>query len=148
MCRINPDFRKPPKPEDVKVNVARISRRKRKPTDQQKRRMTADEEYNAISDIYKEQNFRCVRCGRVFDPDNVEGLENDHIVCGTAGRSASLLNCDTWILQCHECHGKAWSVEEKAAAKLKQCLAAIERLRGRNFTDEENKLIIKRLRAR
>jgi len=133
MTRINPNIRRPPKPEDAKPKSARTSRQKRQ-------RQTADQEYNALSDVYKEENGQCNYCGESFDADD---LENDHIVSGTAGRSVSLLHFDTWNTACPSCHRENPERAEKAAAKVVNVLRAIEQLQGRNFDFREDMLILK-----
>lgn len=129
-------MRKPPVPSTRPKQL--INRVKRA-------RMDRDAEYNATSDIYKEENPICLRCGEPCEP---QYLQTDHIVNGVAGRDASLLNPDTWVNQHADCHEKQWGQAEKTAAKVKHVLATIERLRGKNFSVEEEKLIFKALKKR
>lgn len=128
--------RGPAAPKQEK-KTKRLSRRKPE-------RRKDDDEYNRLSELYKQQNGKCVYCGKAFDP---EQLQNDHIVSGTHGRGASLLHFDTWNTTCDECHEKQ-TRSEKAAAKVVHVLRTIERLQGRNFKTEECELILKAIEER
>lgn len=113
----------------------------RRTSRQQRKRQTANDEYRATSDIYKEQNPTCAYCGGAHE-------QTDHIVSGT-GRGLSLLNPDTWNPSCANCNcNKKISLAQKAAAKVVHVLRTIERLRGRNFKDEENELILEAIKNR
>lgn len=95
--------------------------------------------YLKLAAIYKEQNPACVHCGYHMGDE----LQCDHIVSGTAGRAASLLNFDTINSVCQVDHDKGYSQAEKAAAKLCHVLRTIERLRQQNFSFADELLIIK-----
>lgn len=114
------------KPSEQKP-AARISRQKRL-------RMTKDEEYNATSDMFKEENPYCYNCHRHYESST---LHTDHIVRGNAGRPASLLNFDTWINQCPACHDLSQPIEDKIVMKLVNVVLVIERLRGRRLSNEQ-----------
>lgn len=61
--------------------------------------MDKDAQYNAIRDVYLEENKTCVCCGDW-------ATQVHHIVRGTGGRARSLLNMDTWLGVCGPCHDK------------------------------------------
>ena len=83
-----PPYVPPPKVDAKKAHG--LSRRKRS-------RMTLDDIYNAMSDIYLECNPECAVCGG-------KANQTHHICRGDAGRAATLLNSDTWLPLCGECH--------------------------------------------
>ena len=95
--QINPDHRKPPVNPPAKKPKQRISRQRRK-------RLDRDAEYNAMRDIYLEENPECFAC---FD----DATQVHHICSGVAGRAASLLNPDTWLPCCQNCHDKLEGTE-------------------------------------
>jgi hypothetical protein len=81
-----PQYQPPPK---VAANK-RLNRRT-------KPRMKLDELYNAVRDVYLEANPFCALCGHASTAVH-------HICSGNAGRSATLLNSDTWLPICGDCH--------------------------------------------
>lgn len=100
---------------------------KRRVSRQRRERMDRDAEYLAVRDVYLESNPVCSRpgCGRA-------AVSVHHIVRGTAGRSRSLLNADTYLGVCSdECHDAIEKMTPDAQIKLKQrtVRATIERLR-------------------
>lgn len=119
---------------------------KRRTSRQKRERQARDDEYNGISDIYKDQTRACAYCGRELPTDQ---MHNDHIVSGVAGRAESLLHFDTWNIACRDCStNKSISRAVKAACKLIVVLRTIEALQKRNFSTEENRQILKLLRER
>lgn len=127
-----------PAASKVEKKPKRLSRRKPE-------RRKDDDEYNRISDLYKEQTRACAYCGRRLDPSD---LQNDHIVSGTSGRAASQLHFDTWNTTCAGCHRADPKRAVKAAAKLIVVLRTIERLQRRNFGEEETKQILAAVKNR
>jgi hypothetical protein len=107
--------RKPPAPPEKPKQ--RISRQRRK-------RLDKDAEYRAIRDVYLEENSQCANCF-------ADATEVHHIICGVAGRAASLLNTNTWLGLCHECHGdlQGASVLQQYRIKIDDIGRTIERLR-------------------
>lgn len=119
-------------PAAEKPKGPRISRQK-------KARMTRDAEYNVLASVYKEAEPTCVECQR-----KPELLTVDHIVRGNAGRSASLLHFDTWLVRCADCHNREnMTFTDKVIAKVICVLRAIQRLRGKQFSAGE----VERIRA-
>lgn len=115
--RIDPSLRKPPRPEDVKPKPARISRQKIK-------RMTSTAEYNALRDIYLEQNPECAICGRASN--------QLHHICRGVHRAGSLRNTDTVLAVCsieHHDQLERMTVEQQIKLKQKMVRETIERLR-------------------
>jgi hypothetical protein len=116
--KIDQSGRKPPMPKSRPKQ--RISRQRRKT-------MNATAEYNAVRDIYLEQNPHCSNPGCSFFATQVH-----HIVGGTAGRARSLRNPDTWLGVCSEhCHNEVASqpVMVQAALKALMITKTIDRLR-------------------
>ena len=99
-----PQYVSPPKPDPKSAKG--LSRRKRS-------RMSLDDIYNAMSDIYLECNPNCAMC---------EGPANQthHICRGGAGRSATLLNTDTWLPLCAVCHDKVGGMQVTTQIQMKQ----------------------------
>lgn len=127
--------RGPAAPKDKK-QPKRLSR-------QRKERKADDAEYLRIVDLFIHQQPSCAYCGATTQ------LTGDHIVAGTAGRAASLLHFDTINVACLDCNcNKSISRAVKAACKLIVCIRTIERLQHRNFSDQENRQILKLLRTR
>jgi 5-methylcytosine-specific restriction endonuclease McrA len=133
--------RKPPATAPDKPAPARYSRQKRSANG--KDRGNRDKEYDVISDILKEQNPLCYYCGYEFAPTQ---LQSDHIAAGTGGRAKSLLNFETQNNTCPECHIER-PVWEKIAAKLTNVIRAIRRMRGKCLTVEEDRKVLKRVKA-
>lgn len=97
----------------------RISRQRRK-------RLDRDAEYNAMRDIYLEQNPTCSYCW------SRPSQQVHHIVRGVAGRARSLLNPDTWLGVCSvECHEAIERMTLREQIDLKKIAIdqTIERLR-------------------
>lgn len=115
MSRIDSNFRKPPAPQPAKPK--RLSRQKRK-------RMAEDAEYNAMRDIYLEENPSCVYCGQ-------QSTQVHHIVRGK-DRRKGLRNPSGWLEVCGVCHDlvEKLSWEIQACIKQNAVLRTIERLRG------------------
>jgi 5-methylcytosine-specific restriction endonuclease McrA len=111
---IDPKIRKPTPPE--KRPKQRISRQRRKTMDR-----TA--EYNAMRDIYLEENPRCYMCHR-------EATQVHHIVRGTAGRARSLRNTNAWLGLCQNCHEiiPRYSLQLQSLMKQDEVRETIERL--------------------
>lgn len=109
---------------------ARVSRQRRE-------RLNRDAEYNVTSDIFKEQNPECFYCGKKYEPEAPQGLQTDHIVSGTAGRAATLLNAETWNNGCPDCNQAHFPIEVKVLAKVNHVIKTIENKRGRKFSDEQ-----------
>lgn len=119
MTQINPDIRQLPPPKAEKPKGRRVTRQRRE-------RLNRDAEYLVLRDIYLQQNPLCVfrACGR-------PASEVHHVVRGTAGRSRSLLNSDTYLGVCHEHHDAIEKLTPEQQIKLKQRTVrqTIERLR-------------------
>jgi 5-methylcytosine-specific restriction endonuclease McrA len=106
--------RRPPVPQEKPKRP--ISRQKLKTMDR-----TAI--YNAIRDVYLEENPACCSCG-------LPSSEVHHI-CRGVNRGRSLLNVDTWLGLCGECHRQMDNATHEAQVRLKERAIryAIERLR-------------------
>lgn len=93
------------------------------------KRRTADDEYNALRDIYLRENPDCAVC-------TCRAVQIHHIVRGNAGRAASLCNPLTWIGVCDNCHDlmHSTSVAYQEAILFGQIGRTINRLRGRAQT--------------
>jgi len=107
--------RKPPAPQPKKPKQ-RISRQRRK-------RLDKDAEYLAIRDVYLEENPACCSCGSI--------ASEVHHICRGANRGRSLLNTDTWLGLCGDCHRQMDKLAIAAQVRLKESAVryAIERLR-------------------
>lgn len=103
-------------------------------------RAKENRKYDRLVAVYKEQNTRCVYCDRELPLDD---RTCDHIVSGTGGKAASLLYFDTWNIACLECNTAHYDLATKVACKLLNVLQTIERLRGRNLSDEEELRVIR-----
>jgi 5-methylcytosine-specific restriction endonuclease McrA len=112
---IDPDRRKPPGEPPQKPKRP-LSRQKLKTMDR-----TAV--YNAIRDVYLEENPKCCSCG-------CAACEVHHI-CRGANRGRSLLNVDTWLGLCGDCHRQMdnTTLEAQIRLKLSAVRYAIGRLR-------------------
>jgi hypothetical protein len=110
--------RKPPAPQPKKLKQ-RISRQRRK-------RLDRDAIYLALRDIYLEENPTCM-IGICQSP----ATEVHHICSGTAGRAASLLNQDTWLGVCHDCHDwiESKPIWQQIEFKIEAVRETIRRLR-------------------
>ncbi len=120
MTRVDPGRWQPPNPKDIEPRKAIITRQKRKA-------MTDEQEYNAVRDIYLEENPICAypKCGR---PAN----QVHHIVRGTAGKARSRKNPNTFLGACSEKHHdliEKMTPEKQIKLKLKTVRETIERLR-------------------
>lgn len=93
-------------------------------TKQRRKRLARDEEYRALAAIYLEENPQCVLCGGV-------ATQVHHVCSGSAGRAASLLNSDTWLGVCANCHASVEGYPKRLQRLLKQdqVREAMERLR-------------------
>jgi|GEM_PF-4651452 len=98
---------------------------RRKITRQRRKRLDRDAEYLVLRDIYLEENPVCAMCA------SWPSSQVHHVVRGTAGRARSLLNSDTWLGVCANCHDEVEKLTPAAQIKLKQkCVKeTIERLR-------------------
>jgi hypothetical protein len=110
--KIDQSGRKPPMPKSRPKQ--RISRQRRKT-------MNATAEYNAMRDIYLKENPNCCMC---VSP----ATQVHHIVSGTAGRARSLLNPNTWLGVCADCHGLVaeFAVRYQRVIKCEDVLRAIK----------------------
>lgn len=107
-------------------------RKKPRLTKQRRERMSDDQTYNQVAAIYKAEHPYCMFCG-----EESANLATDHICRGVAGRASSLLDFDTWINQCPQCHEKSQAVEVKVLAKLRNVIVAVERHRDRKLSSEQ-----------
>lgn len=86
-------------------------------TKQQKERMTDEQIYSRLRDEYLAENPVCTRPGCVRVATQLH-----HIVSGTAGKSLSRLNPDTWLSCCSDqCHD--WI--EKLPFEMQKMLKAL-----------------------
>jgi cytochrome c553 len=87
-------------------------------------RMDRDAIYNAIRDVYLLENPNCW-CG-------YPATEVHHIVRGTAGRSRALLNTNTFLGVCGDCHGRIEKMPwvDQVAIKQATIIQTVERLRN------------------
>lgn len=113
------------KPRPPYVSPPKVDKSRKRLSRQRRDRLTTDEEYNALRDIYLEQNPACEMCGK-------PATEVHHIVCGTAGRAASLLNSNTWLGVCEACHRKCESLNWRTQMmqKLRSVRKTIEFLKN------------------
>lgn len=116
MTRIDPHIRKEPAAAPVKSGPPRLTKQRRK-------RMSRDEEYRTLAEIYLVENPQCVLCGGVAS-------QVHHVCSGIAGRAASLLNSDTWLGVCANCHTTIEHYPKRIQRLLKQdqVREAMERL--------------------
>jgi hypothetical protein len=98
-----PQYVPPPK---VDAANKRLNRRNRS-------RMKLDEIYNCMADIYLECNPNCAMC------DIKYATQVHHICRGDAGRAASLLNIDTWLGVCQDCHDELDGMKPVMQMRLK-----------------------------
>ena len=125
MTRIDPSFRKGlpydggPRPAPPQGSGAK----KPKLTRQRRKTISEDAEYNALRDIYLEQNPLCMWC-------RGQATEVHHILRGKYRRHG-LRNPLTWLAVCRRCHdvvdGFNWDIQ--ASIQHLACLRTIERLR-------------------
>jgi 5-methylcytosine-specific restriction endonuclease McrA len=108
-----PDRSQHKRPEKVQRRTSR----------QKRQRQTRDEQYLALRDIYLEENPACCSCGGA-------ACEVHHI-CRGVNRGKSLLNPDTWLSLCGDCHRQMDKTTIAAQVRLKESAVryAIERLR-------------------
>jgi hypothetical protein len=113
------EFRPPDRSKHV-----RPERVKRRTSRQKRQRQTRDEEYLALRDMYLAENPNCW-CG-------YPATEVHHIVRGTAGRSRSLLNTNTFLGVCRDCHGRMEQLPwvDQVAIKQATIIQTVERLRN------------------
>jgi 5-methylcytosine-specific restriction endonuclease McrA len=104
-------------------NFVRPERKTPRISRQKKQRMTKDQEYLRLRDIYLDENPACCSCG-------IPASEVHHI-CRGVNRGRSLLNVDTWLGLCRDCHGKMDNATFEAQVRLKERAIryTIERLR-------------------
>jgi hypothetical protein len=76
-------------------------------------RMKLDDIYNCMADIYLECNPNCAMC------DGSRANQVHHICRGDAGRAASLLNTDTWLGVCSDCHDELDGMKPVKQMRLK-----------------------------
>lgn len=105
----------PPAPQPAK---------KPKLTRQRRKRMDEDAVYNAIRDVYLEQNPLCMYCGFMASAEV-------HHICRGKDRRRSLLNPETWLGLCRSCHDfvEKFSWEIQVCIKQNAVRTTIERLR-------------------
>ena len=109
-----PRIPKPPAPSQPKP--ARVTRQRRE-------RLNRDAEYLVLRDIYLEENPCCVIC-----PTDATEV---HHICRGIYRHRSLLNQDSWLGVCHDCHEhvESMTVPQQIKLKLFTVKKTIERLR-------------------
>lgn len=89
------------------------------------KRAKANREYAKIRAVYLRENPECGWC--------CNKASEIHHLCSGGSRAKSLVNSDTWLGLCGQCHEElqAAPIVSQVYVKVRQVIATINRLRGR-----------------
>ena len=92
-----------------------------------KKRAAANREYAKVREVYLRENPQCACCGGALATEL-------HHICSGGSKAKSLVNTETIVPLCHDCHVSVQHYETNAQVrmKLEYVIKAINRLRGRS----------------